>query len=342
MQGRKTRRDLKIGCNGAGVIDAKGTAFDLDTKFRMVKEAGVFDYYDRTPMPNEIGDYLRASEKHDLPIRAGGFYYLLGRDEDLMRWHLRLCPTIGTRAFNMQIMTHDADGKLVSDERIAETYLWVADLADRHGVTASFENHVNMWSEHLGRVERVGRMVEAQGMPFKITLDHSHVIFKIDNPREQDVQDMRGDVESGKLVLDPFKPGNVIARWVAANWVVHAHARAAIPNNPVNTKARHPDGSFGRGIQYPFFKPGPGEYHAEWNEQALEPWKEGLRILLRHHAANPKSGLGQVSTEFIPMTDYGAGAGYSVFEQNVACARWLHETWADITKTAQQPEPHPA
>ena len=114
-----------------------------------------------------------------------------------------------------------------------------------------------------------------------------------------------------------------------------AHARAAVPNNPVNIWARHPDGSFGCGIQYPFVKPAQGEWHSEWNEQALEPWKEGLRLLMRHHARNPKSILGQISTEFIPMTDYGAGAGYSVFEHNVACAKWLRETWAAIAETSE-------
>ena len=26
------------------------------------------------------------------------------------------------------------------------------------------------------------------------------------------------------------------------------------------------------------------EYHADWDENLLEPWKEGIRILMRHHA----------------------------------------------------------
>jgi hypothetical protein len=36
-----------------------------------------------------------------------------------------------------------------------------------------------------------------------MTLDHSHVIFKIDNPREQEVQGMKADVDAGRLVR-PF------------------------------------------------------------------------------------------------------------------------------------------
>ena len=41
--------------------------------------------------------------------------------------------------------------------------------------------------EHFGRVEKVARLVEARGARFNMTLDHSHVIFKIDNPEQQEV-----------------------------------------------------------------------------------------------------------------------------------------------------------
>ena len=70
------------------------------------------------------------------------------------------------------------------------------------GVSVSPLVHVNMWSEHYGRVMEVAQLVEARSVPYRMTLDHSHVIFKIDNPEEQEVLDMRPDVESGKVVLD--------------------------------------------------------------------------------------------------------------------------------------------
>ena len=47
------------------------------------------------------------------------------------------------------------------------------------GVVPCFEIHVNMWSEDFLRVSRVGKLVEDTGIEFNITLDHSHVIFKI-------------------------------------------------------------------------------------------------------------------------------------------------------------------
>jgi hypothetical protein len=96
----------------------------------------------------------------------------------------------------------------------------------------------------------------------------------------------------------------------------------------------HPDGRPGRGIQYPFIRPAPGQWHAEWDEARLEPWKMVMRELMRHHASNPASVLCQISTEFIPNPDYGGGAKYSIFEQNVACARWLRETWQETLAAA--------
>jgi len=173
-------------------------------------------------------------------------------------------------------------------------------------------------------------MVERRGVPYRMTMDHSHVIFKIDNPEEQEVLNIRPDVESGALKLSPFEEGNVIDQWITGGYVWHCHARAAVPNNPKNIWATHPDGSFGRGIQVPFIQPEPGEYHSEWNEENLEPWKEAIRRLMRYHAVHDDSPLGQISTEFIPGVDYGMGNKYSIFEHSSACAKWLKETWSSI------------
>jgi hypothetical protein len=159
-----------------------------------------------------------------------------------------------------------------------------------------------------------------------MTLDHSHVIFKMDNQAEQEVQNMRKDIQSGSLELNPFKTGNVCQNWIDSNYVRHAHARAAVPNGPVNIWAMI-DGKPGRGIQYPFLRPKAGDWHGEWSEQALEPWKEVIRKLLKHHATAPDSTLATISTEFIPWPDYGAGAKYSLFEHSVACAKWIREEW---------------
>ena len=310
--------ELLFGVQTNGIRHAEADGMpDIDTRFRMVKEAGVHDYIDKTPDPYEIEEFEAASEKYGLPVRAGGWFYMLGRDEALFAQNIQTAERLGSLVHNTQILTNHADGHPVTN-----------------GVTPCFEVHVNMWSEDFRSVAEVGQAVEARGAPFNMTLDHSHVIFKIDNPAEQEIGDIRGDVESGKLILDPFKDGNVSDQWIDAGWIKHCHARAAIPNNPKNLDTVTELGKPGRGIQYPFKQPEPGQYHSEWQEEALEPWKETIRSLMRCHAADPKGQLGQISTEFIPGPDYGQGCRYSLFEQSVACVQWMRETWIDISEAA--------
>lgn len=307
---------------------------DVDTRFAMVKDAGIFDYIDKTPDSDQIADFHKSSEKYGLPVRAGGWFYSLGADEALFEKNLKTGRDLGSLVHNTQIKLHHADGHVLTDEEVVKAYLRATELGEEYGCTPCFEVHVNMWSEDFPRVARVGRMVEGRGVEFNITLDHSHVIFKIDNPDEQKIFGTDKKIASGELILDPFTPGNVIEEWVSAGWVRHCHARAAVPNNPKNIRGRHPDGSVGRGIQYPFKKPAPGEYHADWNEALLEPWKEGIRIVMRHHARDPKGKLGQISTEFIPGPDYGEGCKYSLFEQGIACVEWMRAEWNAIRKEA--------
>ncbi|MFX4219774.1 MAG: hypothetical protein ACMVO3_01645 [Thalassobaculum sp.] len=327
--------DLLFGIQTNGIKHAETDPMpDVRTRFRMVQQAGVFDYVDKTPDPDQIEDFKAGSAETGLPIRAGGWFYGLGGDEGLLERNLKLGAELGSQVHNTQIKLRHADGHVVTDEEVMAAYLDASELGDRYGCKPCFEVHVNMWSEDFPRVARVARMVEARGVEFNMTLDHSHVIFKIDNPDEQRIFGTDARIASGELILDPFSPGNVIEEWVTSGWVRHCHARAAIPNNPKNTLARHPDGSVGRGIQYPFKRPRAGEYHADWNETLLEPWKEGIRILMRHHARDPKAKLGQISTEFIPNPDYGGGCKYSLFEQAIACVAWMRATWAEIRVAA--------
>ncbi len=324
-------KELLVGITEKGVCHAGGeTEFDLETKFRMVRESGVYDYFDKTPeTPEVVDEYRRLSEKYELPIRAGGWFYTLGRDEALLEEKIRVSASLGSKVHNTQIMMYHADGHLVSNKEVAECYMRAYEIGEEVDCAPTFEVHVNMWSEHYGRVMEVAQLVEARGVPYRMTLDHSHVIFKIDNPKEQEVLDMRPDVESGKVVLDPYKDGNVCDQWIGQNYVWHCHARAAVPNNPKNIWGQHPDGRVGRGIQYPFIQPAPGEYHSNWDEDKLEPWKEVVRHLLTHHAVQDDCPLGQISTEFIPGPDYGMGNKYSIFEHSVACAKWMKKTWAE-------------
>ncbi|MDA0229149.1 MAG: hypothetical protein O3B21_03065 [Proteobacteria bacterium] len=320
--------NLKFGIQTNGIKHAHSDAMpDIDRRFAMVRDAGVFDYVDKTPDPDQIDEFLGARDKYGLPVRAGGWFYTLGADEALLEKNLELGARLGSVVHNTQIMLRHADGHIVTDEEVMTVYMRASEFGERHGCLPCFEVHVNMWSEDFPRVSRVGRMIESRGAEFNMTLDHSHVIFKMNNPDEQRIFDTDKKIASGELILDPFQPGNVIEEWVSAGWVRHCHARAAVPNNPRNTPAHHPDGSVGRGIQYPFIEPRPNEYHAPWSAEALEPWKEGMRILLRHRANDASAKLGQISTEFIPNTDYGEGCGYSLFDQAVSCVTWMRGAW---------------
>ena len=320
--------DLLIGVAASGVTDSDLAIPDLKTKVRMVKESGVFDFLDRSPPDDEFSDLLRASDEYAVPVLASTWYYTTGRDEPLFERNILKGRLLATEIHAVQLATNHADGHILSDEEVAEIYLRFYDFAHRHDVTMSFEVHVNMWSEHFGRVAAVADLVQRRGVPFALTLDHSHVIFKIDNPAEQRVQGMHAEIQSGTLILEPDRPGNVIQQWIDAGLVWHCHARSTAPCNPVNVSAKHPDGRYGRGIQYPFKPTLSDQWHYPWRAEDLEPWKAVMRNLMRWRTKHLESRWHTITCEFIPAIDYGAGAKYSIFEQNIACAEWLRKEWA--------------
>ena len=327
------KNQLEFGIQTNGI---KHTHLDpmpqIDKRFSMVKDASIFDYVDKTPEIEEIDLFLKASKKYKIPIKAGGWFYTIGEHKNLLKQNLKTAQSLGSKIHNTQIQSLNSDGNLVSNMEVRDAYLEAYDIGLKLGVTPCFEVHVNMWSEDFLRVVEVGNLVEDKGVEFNITLDHSHVVFKINNPKEQKIYNTDKQILSGKLILDPFIKGNIVEEWIDSGWIKHCHARSAIPNNPLNIYGKHPDGKVGRGIQYPFKKPNKDEYHELWKEELLEPWKECILKLMKYHAKDPKSKLGQISTEFIPNTDYGEGCKYSLFEQGVECTKWMRNSWEKINK----------
>ena len=347
----ETQNDFYIGCNGRGAQASSLSRpisleeASVDEQFRLVKETGVFDYFDRIPLRANFGEYVRAVEKYDLPVRTVSWFYRLGADEALLSDNLLVAKEIGAAMHNIMIFTHHADGHVVTDEEIVDCYLRSYDEGMKLGVEPAFELHVNMWSEDFRRVTPVALAVQKRGVPFNFTLDYSHVNFKIGNPEEQDISGIRADVEAGRLVLDPFEAGNLCDEWLSLGIVRWLQVRCAAPNGPKNVWSVHEPGKvvaglptlppdaepvIGRGIMYPFTRPAPGEWHSPWYAYLVEPTKEVVRKVLRYHKADPERRLDFITTEMINLPDYGHNAKFSLIGQNAAIARFVRDTWAEI------------
>ena len=316
---------LKIGIANRGVLHHnRETNVSLEDWFKEVSQSKAFDYVDKTPSKEDFNQFHKYSEKYDLPILCGGWFYRLGKDDDLLKENLKLGAELGSKFHNVQIFLHHNDGHILSDDEIAKKYLEIYEFGEKIGCLPCFEIHINMWSEAFLRIENVANIVRNKGAIYRMTLDHSHVIFKIDNKEEMAMFDLKNQLINKNIILDPFVDGNISDKWINDGLIWLMHARSVIPNNPKNIKARHPDGSVGRGVQYPFIKPLPGQYHTEWDESKLNHWKEVIIKMLKYHFEN-NSPLECISTEFIPATDYGEDNTYSLFDNAVACANWIRK-----------------
>jgi hypothetical protein len=326
---------ISLGCNGRGVQHVPGKETPVDEQFRMVKESGVFDHFDRMPQPGQEAEYLKAAEKHGVPIRTGLWSYMSGRDEALLEKNMRLCKDAGAECHDIMLYARNAKGLPVTDDEIVAFYILAHEQGQKIGITIGFEVHIYMWSEDLRRVSPV-ELVRARGIPFNFILDHSHVLLKVDNPEEQDASGIRQDVEAGRFVIDPYEDGNVLDEWIAQNMTVWLQVRPVSPNGPKNRGQIKDGGVWGRACQYPFKKPRPGEWFEPWHAYRVEPCKDIVRrVFRRHHQCGANSPLRWITTDMIDMPDYGGGVRYSLFEQNVAIAQWLRLTWDQISAEAK-------
>ena len=319
------RKDLKLGiASKAGVLHHyKDTPISLEDWFKEISQSKIFDYVDKTPPKDQFHIFKKLSEKYDLPLLSSGWFYLLGKEDDLILENLKMGAELGSKYHNVQIFINHADGHPLSDQEVADTYMKVAEYGEKVGCLPCFEIHINMWSEDFLRINSVAKIVKDQGYTFRMNLDHSHIIFKMNNPEEMAMFGLEEQLKENKIILDPFQEGNIAQHWIDEGYVWLMHARSAVPNNPKNIGGKHPDGSIGRGVQYPFIKPLEGQYHADWHEEKLEPWKEIVRNVIKNHYTNDNSSLECISTEFIPNTDYGEGSTYSLYDNASACAEWI-------------------
>jgi hypothetical protein len=320
--------DFRLGCTY--------NIFQLDVevpplkRFEAVRDAGVFDYINWAPGPDVLSACVAAAEKTGIPMTTGNYIHTLGRNDEMLVETMKNAARAGVELVNVMLQTNAADGHELTDKEIVDTFVVMAEAGDKVGVKVAFEVHVDCWTEKYKRVTPIVKQVQQRGVPFHLTVDYSHVIFKIENPEQQDISDVRDDVEKGRVVLDPFEPGNLYEEWLALDVVDFAQFRPVVPNNPRNVWGKNPDGSLPRGIMFPMEKPAPGEWHAPWHAWKLEACKEGLRHAMRYHLTHAASPLKYVITEIITQPDYAMGAKFSVIDQNAACGRWIREQWSQL------------
>src|SRR5260370_21819161 len=113
---------FKIGCNGRGARLSslqKPVALEevsIDEQFRLVKEAGVFDYFDRLPSAENLDEYRKAMDKYDLPVLTASWFYRLGENDGSISGKLGISQKIGASLYNIMIYTRHPHGHLLRDQ----------------------------------------------------------------------------------------------------------------------------------------------------------------------------------------------------------------------------------
>jgi len=79
-----------------------------------------------------------------------------------------------------------------------------------------------------------------------------------------------------------------------------------------------------------YTKPLAGEWHSAWHAYKLEPTKEVVRKVLRHHKSDSFKRLKFITTEMINLPDYAHNAKFSLIGQNAAIAQFVRDAWAEI------------
>ena len=323
---------LQVGINLDGVLVHDGLMTPLaQTRMAWVQHSGAFDYIEKNIDPTEdFAPYFRWVERYGVPISVFGGIFCAGQDEHRMRWGLRTGGQLGAKVFNMQLYARHSDGHVISDRAVADFFLSAMEHGTQSGCLPALEVHVDMWSERFHRIEAVANLLAQSNVALRLTLDHSHLIYKIDNPAELELSGVAAGADGGRSLLAPASPSALYTQWLNAGWVVHAHTRSVATGLPCNPWAKRTRALQGRAIQYPFIAPGAGNFHGDWNADHLHDWKSAVRALLRHMQQQPERAPQRISCEFIPFADYGGGSRYSIWDNNLACAAWLREEWAAL------------
>ena len=236
--------NLSVGINLDGVLHHDGLPTpDAATRFAWVRDSGAFDYIEKNHNPAEdFAPYFDLVQEYGVPIGVFGGIFCAGRDEERMRWCVATGGQLGAKVFNMQLFARRADGEAITDQQVVDFFLDAMEHGAPVGCLPSLEVHVDMWSEHFARVERVAELLARRHVPLRTTLDHSHLVFKMEHPQELALSGL-AETDS-REVLPAF-----YRLWLAEGWggprphpqrgprhpVQQSHAAPTRPTGP-----RHP------------------------------------------------------------------------------------------------------
>lgn len=336
------KKMFPLGCAGLGI---QASSFEhpvslseprINEKFALLKEAQLWDFIDHIPIHFKlVDDYINASQKYNIPIYSGYGCYVWGNHEAEFKTNIELTQAVGAKYHNIMLAAKDIYKNYLSNEQVAQAYIYFYEYGLNKGITITFENHVDNWSEDYRRVLQVAGIVEKIGIPFKLAMDYSHCIFKIENEIESYIS-FKGDQEAVRK-LDPFNDDNYADEWLNKNLVHWGQIRPAVPNGPRNTWAietspweGHGFDRPGRGIQYPFSQPSKNEIpHNHWHAHKLACTKEVIRKLIDDFLYNPQSNLEIMTVDNINLCSYGLGWKYNMFKDSCLVAEYIREIFAE-------------
>lgn len=336
------KKMFPLGCAGLGVqassVDRPVSLQEptIEEKFALLAESGLWDFLDHIPIHrNLVDNYIQASQKYNIPIYSGYGCYVWGAHEKEFQENIQLTAAVGGRFHNIMMAAKDSQRQYLSNEQVAEAYIYFYEYAAKHKVNITFENHVDNWSEDYRRVLDVKKLVEQRGLPFQFAMDYSHCIFKIENDLECHISFQ--DDQDAIRKLDPFNHDSFADDWLNANIVHWGQIRPAVPNGPRNfwSQESSPWEGYGndrpgRGIQYPFHQPQAGEWpHQTWHAHKLASTKEVIRKLIDSYLNTPESNLQIVTVDNINLWSYGLGWKYNMFKDSCAVAQYIREIYAE-------------
>lgn len=318
-----TDKALRVGINIDGAMHDDGQrALSLNQQVELIKDD--FDYFEKTLHAGEnLDDWLRAGERHDVPLGVLGGIFDPVQDLERAKSCVELARQAAVNVINCQVRPPATRGAQ-EIEAIGAFCLALFEHGEGR-VQVCLEPHVDMWLEQFDRVEPLAQWMHARGAKLQLTIDHSHLIYRVDNPVELHAAGIESQ-EEGRRLLMPDSSSAYYRRWLDDGLIRHAHARCVQINAPANAQCERAPGVPGRGIQYPLVLPSQPDSVQGWDAARCTPWKTAVTDLLRWRHRRGPDALNTVSCEFIPYPDYGGGQRYSIIEQNRACAAWLRET----------------